>query len=74
MQALVDIEFDELLKIVKKLPKSKLTKLKLELDQVYRIGKENTLAKLLLQGPTLSKSQLIKIAKTRKSINQWRLK
>ena len=74
MQALVDIEFDELLKIVKKLPKSKLTKLKLELDQVYRIGKENTLAKLLLQGPTLSKSQLTKIAKTRKSINQWRLK
>jgi hypothetical protein len=75
MQALVDIKFDELLKIVKNLPESKLSQLKAEIEkEVKQDGNRDDFKALLLNGPTFSKKQLDNIAKTRKAINQWRTK
>lgn len=75
MQALVDIKFDELLKIVKNLPENKLSELKAEIEKENKqqTNRED-FEKLLLNGPTFSKKQLDNIAMTRKAINQWRTK
>lgn len=75
MQALVNIGFDELLKIVKSLPQSKLSELKAELERESQQAiNRNDFETLLLNGPTFSKKQLDNIAKNRKAINQWRSK
>lgn len=74
MQVQADIEFSQLLKIVKTLPSAKLKQLKAEIDKetkVYRAGK---LEKLLLNGPTATSQQLDTISNNRKAINQWRTK
>jgi len=75
MHAQADIEFDKLLKIVKSLPKDKLSKLKAEINKpsIDKRSREE-FRNLLLSGPTFSKKQLADIAKTRKAINQWRTK
>ncbi len=75
MQALVDIKFDELLKIVKNLPDAKLSQLKAEIEKEIGHDKNrDDFEQLLLKGPTFSKKQLDNIAHTRKAINQWRTK
>ena len=75
MQAVVDIEFEELLKVIKKLSKSKRSKLRLALDHdLNKKNKTQSLESMLLEGPTFSKEQLTKVAKARKAINQWRTK
>jgi len=74
MQVQVDIEFDELLKIVKTLPSGKLKQLKAEIEKEVKSEKLIDLEKLLLNGPTATKKQLETIAKNRKAINQWRTK
>ncbi|MBL7733614.1 MAG: hypothetical protein JNJ56_15465 [Ignavibacteria bacterium] len=74
MQVQVDIEFDELLKIVKTLPSGKLRQLKAELEKKTKTAKPGNLETLLLNGPTATKKQLDTIAKNRKAINQWRTK
>ena len=75
MEALVDIKFDELLKIVKNLPESKLSQLRAEIENDNKQNNNrDDLGTLLLNGPTFSKKQLDSIAKTRKAINQWRTK
>jgi hypothetical protein len=73
MQALVDIKFDELLKIVKDLPETQLSKLKAEIEKnSHQNNDRDNFEALLLNGPTFSKKQLENITKTRKAINQWR--
>ncbi len=75
MQAQVDIEFDQLVKLAKQLPKTQWTKLKKEVEEkVPDPGQNSDLVSLLLSAPTYSKKQLDEIAKTRKAINQWRTK
>jgi hypothetical protein len=75
MQAVVDIRFDELLKIVKSLPENKLSELKAEIEKTtQKDPNRDDFEALLLNGPTFSKKQLSEIAKTRKAINQWRTK
>jgi hypothetical protein len=75
MQAVVDIKFDELLKIVKNLPENKLSELKAAIEKAPQPDNNRDEFKtLLLSGPTFSKKQLSDIAKTRKAINQWRTK
>jgi hypothetical protein len=75
MQAVVDIKFDELLKLVKKLPDTELSKLKSALDKGFKQDKKKlSLKKLLLEGPVFSEKQLELISQTRKSIDQWRVK
>ncbi len=75
MQAQVDIGFDQLVQIAKKLPAKQWTKLKAEVEAVINVDTEREeFKKLLLNGPTFSKKQLNTIAETRKEINQWRTK
>ena len=73
MQVKVDIGFDQLLTIVKKLPIGQLRKLKAEIakgekDEKSIIGLET----LLLNGPIATKKQLNVILNNRQAINQWR--
>lgn len=73
MQVEVDIPFDQLLKVVKKLPASQLRMLKAEIEKEHIAQKGDIdLEDLLLHGPTATKKQLDIIEKNRQSINQWR--
>lgn len=75
MQVQVDIGFDQLVQLAKRLPAKQWTKLKQEVEEQAPKDKEREdYKKLLLSGPTFSKKQLDAIAKTRKEINQWRTK
>lgn len=74
MQVQVDIQFDDLLKIVKNLSATQLSILKQEIEhkEPEQDSKRENLEALLLNGPTATKKQLETIAKNRKAINQWR--
>ncbi len=72
MQVKVDIEFNQLLKIVKTLPSGQLNQLKAEIEKEAKSDKSIDLEALLLNGPTATKKQLEIIAKNRKAINKWR--
>jgi hypothetical protein len=75
MQVQVDIEFDQLVKIVKSLSSGKLKQLRTEIDKKATLtGADVDLENLLLNGPTATAKQLETIAKNRKSFNDWRLK
>ena len=75
MQAQIDIGFDQLLTIVKKLPAGQLKQLKAEIEKEVKNEKSKTdLETLLLNGPTATKKQLDIITNNRKAINQWRTK
>lgn len=75
MQAQVDIAFDQLVKIAKRLPATQWKKLKKEVEGKRLNTEHNSdLVSLLLSAPTYSKKQLDEVAKTRKAINQWRTK
>ena len=75
MQVQVDIEFDQLVKIVKTLPTGKLRQLKAEIEKETTSEKGKTdLKSLLLKGPVATKKQIETIENNRKSINQWRTK
>ena len=75
MQVQVDLEFDQLVQIAKKLPAKQWTKLKAEVETLSAMKTDREEFKeFLLNGPTFSKKQLATIAETRKAINQWRTK
>ncbi len=77
MQVQVDIGFDQLLKIVRKLPSEQLKQLKqlkAEIEKEANSSKAVDLEALLLNGPTATKKQLEVIENNRKAINQWRTK
>jgi hypothetical protein len=73
MQVQVDIEFEQLVKIAKKLPKSQWQKLKTEVEKDKQLaGNADDLEAFLLTGPTFTKKQLEVIDENRKAINKWR--
>jgi hypothetical protein len=74
MQIQVDIEFNQLLKIVKALPSGQLKQLKAEIEKKAKNGRPVDLESILLHGPVATKKQLHTIANNRKAINQWRTK
>ena len=75
MQVQVDIEFEQLLKIVKTLPTGKLRQLKAEIEKNTTSQRRKIdLKSLLLNGPVATKKQLETIENNRKYINQWRTK
>ena len=75
MQVQIDIEFDQLIQLAKKLPAKQWTKLKQAVDKEQSNNSSSSeLEAFLLSAPTFSKKQLDEIAKTRKAINQWRTK
>lgn len=75
MQLQIDIGFDQLVQLAKKLPSKQWAKLKQEVDkqQAERFSPDD-LETFLLGAPTFSKMQLNEITKARKAINQWRTK
>ena len=75
MQSQGDIDLEELVKIVKKLPKGKLRLLRAEIEKKSPVEhKVTNLKSLLLKGPVATKKQLEVIENNRKAINQWRTK
>ncbi len=75
MQVQLDIEFDQLVQIAKKLPAKQWTRLKAEVEAKPPGDKNREeLKQFLLDGPTFSKKQIETIAETRKAINKWRTK
>lgn len=74
MQVQLDIGFDQLLKIVRKLPSGQLKLLKAEIEKEAISNKSVDLEALLLKGPTATPKQLENIFNNRKAINQWRTK
>ena len=75
MQVQVDIAFDQLLSIVKKLPAGQLRQLKAQIEKEVNDEKSKIdLEALLLKGPIATKKQLEIIMNNRKAINQWRTK
>jgi len=75
MQAQVEIGFEQLIQLVKRLPETQWSKLKQEVDKEKTANKEvSDVEAFLLTAPTFTKNQLDEIAKTRKAINQWRTK
>ena len=68
----IDIQFDQLVKLVKSLLKGKLKELKAEIEKKDKEFQANDLESLLLNGPTATKQQIGNIIENRKSINQWR--
>ena len=75
MQVQIDIEFEQLVKIVKTLPTGKLRQLKAEIEKNTTSQRRKIdLKSLLLNGPVATKKQLETIENNRKYINQWRTK
>ncbi|MEO6833491.1 MAG: hypothetical protein ABI378_12985 [Chitinophagaceae bacterium] len=69
----VDIEFQQLIKMVRKLPVGKLRQLKAEIEKAgIKEVRTLDLKTLLLNGPVATKRQIEIIEKNRKAINQWR--
>lgn len=72
MQALIDIPFEQLVKLVRQLPARQWIRLKEEVEQ--KPVSTSNLEAFLLSAPTFSEEQLDEIATTRKAMNQWRTK
>ncbi|MBC7401028.1 MAG: hypothetical protein H7289_13895 [Mucilaginibacter sp.] len=71
MQAIVDIKFNESLKIVKELSETEFTKLKAAIDQkINTVTDRDVFKNLLLNGPAFLEQQLDDISNTRQAINQ----
>lgn len=74
MQAQVNIEFDQLIRLAKNLPAQQWVKLKNEVEKEQAEQDTSDLVAFLLKAPVFSKKQLTTIAKTRKALNLWRTK
>jgi len=71
MQVQVDIGFDNLIKIVKQLPKDELRRFRKELDkELVEDAELKDLELFLLKAPVFSDEQIATIEQTRKEINQ----
>ena len=70
MQVQIDIGFEQLVAIAKKLPQKQWQKLKREVEEEALVKDEvSDFETLLLSGPVYSKKQLEEIEETRKDIN-----
>ena len=75
MEIQVEIGFDQLVKLAKKLPETQWLKLKGEVENNIELNIDiGDFEQFLLNGPTFSKEQLDTIAENRKAINKWRSK
>ncbi|MCM5530528.1 hypothetical protein [Parasegetibacter sp. NRK P23] len=75
MQAQIDIGYDQLVKLVKQLPKKQWVRLKNEVEEkAASTSKSPDMLTFLLNAPTFNKKQLDEIDKARMEISQWRTK
>ncbi len=72
MQIQVEIGFEELLEIIKRLPQEQFLKLKNAINIERPKGVElDEQEDFWMDAPTFSKEQIEQIEQTRKTINQW---
>lgn len=72
MSIQVDIDFEQLLQAVQRMPAKQLDCLRKAIEKSPpRVGQQN-LEALLLAGPTATRKQLDTIAKNSKAFEQWR--
>lgn len=75
MQVQIDIGFEQLVQIAKKLPLKQWAKLKDEVEKdTETTNADIDMVAFLMSAPTFTEDQLDEIEKTRKSIGQWRKK
>jgi len=77
MELKVDIEFKQLLRVIKQLPEDKMTLLKAELSSPISPDITNSTKKfqeLLLTGPVMDNDQYKVYKETRNHFNKWRTK
>lgn len=75
MQIQIDIGFDQLVALAKRLPVIQWVKLKEEVENEKVNSQQfSDLESFLLTSPTFTQKQLDEISKTRKAIDQWRTK
>jgi len=73
MQIQVDIGFENLIKIVKQLPKDQLLRFKKELEkESVEDTQQKDLRSFLLDAPVFTDEQVATIEQTRKEIDKWR--
>lgn len=73
MQTHSNIEFEQLVQLVKELPASQWAKLKTEVDAQKQQGtRRDAFRDFLLNGPTYSQEQLDEVAAIRKRNDAWR--
>ena len=78
MQLTVDIEFNELLKIIKQLPAFQIEKIKTEVNEKTVVNKpiveKSEFQEFLLSGPVMSEEQYQGYLENRQHFNKWRSK
>jgi hypothetical protein len=72
MQIQLDIQFDQLLQIIRKLPLKQKNLLKKELDNESTVKTHSNLEQLLLSGPIATDEEIDRIENNRNALNQWR--
>ena len=76
MKVTIDLNFEQLKELIKRLPASQVTELKAELSDAYIKQKAkkdvNKLRYFLLQGPVMSNEQFDAFQKNRTEFNVWR--
>jgi hypothetical protein len=76
MELTVNLNYDEVVKLIKQLPASKIKQLKLNLDDKFissKASKEiSNFQKFLLECPIMSNKQYLEFKENRKLFDQWR--
>ena len=73
MQVEVDIAFEQLVQIARKLSDGEWQRLKGEVESEKKLKDDNDdLMEFLLKGPTFTKEQIDTIEENGKAINRWR--
>ncbi len=77
MEVKLDLNFDQVIELIKQLPASQLAKLKMELsDSFLKKKSKKDLSKLqdfLLNAPVMSDEQFEVYQKRRKELSKWRI-
>lgn len=74
MQIQLDIKFEQLLQLVKRLPKSQWNKLKREMDAAQpTVSSSTELETFLMDAPTFTEEQLNEINDAKRKLEAWRV-
>ena len=78
MQLTVNIQYEQLIEIIRHLPANQLAKIKSDLDNSISIlnaeNEKTDFQEFLLKGPVMSDVQYAAFKENRKAFNQWRSK
>lgn len=76
MQLTVNIQYNQLISILKNLPANQLAKVKSEIENIEIVSNTNIsdFQKFILEGPVMSDEQYNTFKEHRKSFNKWRNK